>query len=109
MIVVNKALFRTNLLSACKEERLIKIAKATAKVKSITLPLITSPKESSGMPWSAEVIPTNKSGSEAPKEMAKKATTNSRQLKNLAIRISALTSHSPAKARKTQEIKKIVM
>src|SRR4030042_4497404 len=100
MAAVKMALFWIKRLAVQRDERPRKIAKATARVKSITFPLTMSPKESSGMPWSAEMIPTKRFGADAAKATVKKATTNSRQPKNLATLIKTLTSHSRSEERR---------
>lgn len=61
------------------------VAKAIARVKSITLPPITSPKDSSGTLCIAEDIPTKRLGNEPIKAIKRKDTTNSFHPKNLAI------------------------
>ena len=86
----------------------IKTPKATTKDKSIILPPITSLKESWGMPWKAELIPTEKLETEAAKAIAKKATTNSFHPKNLAILVKEKTSFLLAKAKIKNETIKII-
>lgn len=107
MKIVKTAECCTILLSAGSPVRLKRAAKATTRVKSTTFPPTTSPKESSGMPLKADETPRNKFGMELAKDIIKKATTNSRQPKNLATPAKAPISHFPEKARAKQEKIKI--
>ena len=107
MKIVKIAEFWINLLSAEMPPLATKVAKAMAKVKSRTFDPTTSPKESWGILWRTEEIPTKRLGIEVAKAIIKKATTNSRHPKNLAIRIKASISHLPTQNSKKQEVKKI--
>lgn len=77
--------------------------KTTTMVKLMTLPPTTSPKESSGIPERAELIPTKRLGSEDAKAITKKATTNSRHCRDLAMRIKELIKEFPAQNKTRDE------
>ncbi len=87
----------------------IKAAKAITNVKSVTLPPIISPKESSGILLRAEMMPTKRFGIDVPNAIIMNAATNSRHPKNLAILAKAVTIHFPDNARTIQEITKTKM
>ena len=70
----------------------IKTASAIAKLKSIRLPPITSPKESCGIFCMAEFMPIKKFGAAPAIAITKKATTNSFHPKKSDIFINAFTS-----------------
>lgn len=73
----------------------------------MTLAPTMLPNESSGMPLIAEEIPISNSGIEAPIDITKKATMNSRQPKKRAILAKASTNQLPEKANMTAEPIKI--
>ncbi len=96
-ITVNIAVAWAVLLSASRPFLEIRTAKAITKLKSIRLPPVTSPRESSGILFIAEIMPTNRLGAEDANDITKKATTNSLSPRNRATKIREFISHLAAK------------